>query len=265
VPAFVVWPENSTALDPFEDPQMRADIDEALAAVDVPILAGVVVDGGPQHVLNQGVVFDPVTGAGDRYTKWHPVPFGEYIPWRWLFGSHLAELRQVPRDMVRGTRVEPLHVAGTAVADAICFDVAYDDGLYAQISHGAQLAVVQTSNAMFIHTDQIDQQFAISRLRAIETHRYVVVAAINGITGVIAPDGSVVTSVPVRTRSYVDAPVALYDDVTPAVRLGPWLGRGCLATVVLGWALAWGQYRRSRGTASAGTAARPPRPDRIPA
>ena len=54
---------------------------------------------------NQGIVFDPVTGAGDRYTKWHPVPFGEYIPWRWLFGSHLAQLNAVPRDMVHGTRV----------------------------------------------------------------------------------------------------------------------------------------------------------------
>ena len=59
---------------------------------------------------------------------------------------------------------------------------------------------VQTSNAMFIHTDQIDQQFAISRLRAIETGRYVVVAAINGVSGVIAPDGGVVDRAGVRTR-----------------------------------------------------------------
>ena len=245
-PDFVVWPENSTAIDPFEDAQMRADIEGAGEVIDVPILAGVVVDGGPDHVLNQGVVFDPVTGAGDRYTKWHPVPFGEYIPWRWLFGNHLAQLNQISRDMVSGTRVDPLDVAGTRVADAICFDVAYDDGLYAQLSHGGQLIVVQTSNAMFIHTSQIDQQFAISRLRAIETHRYVVVAAINGITGVIAPDGSVVASVPVRTQAYVDTTLGLFDTVTPAVRIGPWLGRGCGGLVILGWVLAWGQYRRKR-------------------
>jgi apolipoprotein N-acyltransferase len=263
-PDFVVWPENSTAVDPFEDQQMRADIEGALDTIDVPILAGVVVDGGPKHVLNQGIVFDPVTGAGDRYTKWHPVPFGEYIPWRWLFGTHLAQLNQIPRDMVRGTRVDPLDVAGTKVADAICFDVAYDDGLYAQLSHGGQLVVVQTSNAMFIHTAQIDQQFAISRLRAIETHRYVVVAAINGITGVIAPDGSVVTSVPVRTQAYVDARVGLYDAVTPAVRIGPWLGRGCAGLVVLGWLLAWGQYRRTRGAVPAESATLTPT-DRITA
>jgi apolipoprotein N-acyltransferase len=213
-------------------------------------------------VLNQGIVFDPVTGAGDRYTKWHPVPFGEYVPWRWLFGSHLAELNQVPRDMVRGTRVAPLDVAGVKVADAICFDVAYDDGLYAQVSRGGQLIVVQTSNAMFIHTDQIDQQFAISRLRALETDRYVVVAAINGVTGVIAPDGSLVTSAPLQTRSYVDAQVGLIDAVTPAVRIGPWLGRGCVALVVVGWLLGWalerGQYRRHRRPATAPVVPIPP-------
>jgi apolipoprotein N-acyltransferase len=224
----------------------------------------VVVDGGPKHVLNQGIVFEPVTGAGDRYTKWHPVPFGEYIPWRWLFGNHLAQLNQISRDMVQGTRVEPIDVAGTPVADAICFDVAYDDGLYAQLSHGGQLVVVQTSNAMFIHTSQIDQQFAISRLRAIETHRYVVVAAINGVTGVIAPDGSVVKSVPARTQAYVDAPVGLFDTLTPAVRIGPWLGRACTGFVVLGWLLAWSQYRRTRGTPSAETATPAPT-DRISA
>jgi apolipoprotein N-acyltransferase len=213
-------------------------------------------------VLNQGIVFDPVTGARDRYTKWHPVPFGEYIPWRWLFGSRLPQLNQIPRDMVRGTRVAPLDVAGTLVADAICFDVAYDDGLYAQLSRGGQLIVVQTSNAMFIHTSQIDQQFAISRLRAIETDRYVVVAAINGVTGVIAPDGTLVTSAPLQTRSYVEARVGLIDAVTPAVRIGPWLGRGCVGLVLAGWLLGWlldrSQYRRTRRPATAPAVPTPP-------
>ena len=40
-------------------------------------------------------------------------------------------------------------------------------------TRGAQLLIVQTSNATFIHTDQIEQQFAITRLRAMETGRWV--------------------------------------------------------------------------------------------
>ena len=93
--------------------------------------------------------------------------------------------------MLSGSRQEPLPIGDSLVAAAICFDVAYDDGLHAQLAAGGQLVTVQTSNAMFIHTDQIDQQFEISRLRAQETGRYVLVAATNGVSGIIAPDGTV--------------------------------------------------------------------------
>ena len=78
------------------------------------------------------------------------------------------------------------------MADAICFDVAYDDGIGGQVARGAELVTVQTSNAMFSRTGQLAQQFEISRLRALETGRWVVVAAINGISGVVRPDGTVV-------------------------------------------------------------------------
>ncbi|MGZ4445624.1 MAG: apolipoprotein N-acyltransferase [Nocardioides sp.] len=224
-PDFVIWPENSTAVDPFLDTGTNTDIWTASRAIDVPILVGAVVDAGPQHVLNQGIVWEPGVGAGDRYTKWHPVPYGEYIPFRGLFSGNFGRLAIVSRDMLAGTRTEPLSIAGVRVADAICFDVAYDDGLYAQVRRGAEMVAVQTSNATFIHTDQIDQQFAISRLRAIETGRYLVVAATNGVSGIIAPDGRVLDRAEVRTQDVLDARVGLTTALTPAVRLGAWPSR----------------------------------------
>ena len=244
-PDFVVWPENSTAIDPFRDEQTNAAIRGASAAIAVPIMVGAIVDAGPDHVLNQGIVWDPVTGAGDRYTKRHPVPFGEYIPARELFTRQFGRLAEVPRDMLSGTREEPLRVAGVQVADAICFDVAYDDGIYAQVSRGARLLTVQTSNATFIHTDQIEQQFAITRLRAVETGRWLVVASTNGLTGVIAPDGSVVASAEPRTQAALVERVELISTVTPAVRWGPWPARLAVALTVAGLALAWVPYRRT--------------------
>jgi apolipoprotein N-acyltransferase len=97
---------------------------------------------------------------------------------------------------------------------------------------------VQTSNATFIHTDQIDQQFAITRLRAIETGRWLVVASTNGVSGVIAPDGSVVASADPRTQAALVEQVELDSSITPAVRIGPWFGRLLVVATVVGLALA---------------------------
>lgn len=235
LPDFVLWPENSTAVDPFRDAQINANIRSASAAIGVPILVGAIVDAGPDHVLNQGIVWDPVTGAGERYTKHHPVVFGEYIPFRrYLDSLQIGRLTMVGRDMLAGTREEPLRIAGTEIADSICFDVAYDDAIYAQVRNGAELLTVQTSNATFIHTDQIDQQFAITRLRAIETGRWLVVASTNGISGVIAPDGSVVAAAEPRTQAALVETVGLSTSITPAVRLGAWPGRFLIALAAVG-------------------------------
>lgn len=255
LPHFVLWPENSTAVDPFRDSTTNTGITTAVSAVGVPILVGAMVDAGPGHVMNQGIVWDPLTGAGDRYTKRHPVPFGEYIPWRNVFGDSFGKLDMIPRDMLSGTRDQPLLVDGIPVADAICFDIAYDDGLYDQVTHGAQLVVVQTSNAMFINTAQIEQQFEISRVRAIELGRSLAVASVNGRTGIIGPDGEVLAAADPRTTAVVDARVSLESSITPGTRVGHWVGRlsGPVTLVVVlvaafgGWLVDRLGYRRRRG------------------
>jgi apolipoprotein N-acyltransferase len=249
----VVWPENSTAVDPFADAPTNAGILRASEAIGVPLLVGAIVDAGEEHVLNQGIVWDPQTGAGDRYTKWHPVPYGEYIPFRRFFdGKNFGRLALISRDMLSGSRRQPLDVGGVQVADAICLDVAYDDEIQAQMHNGAELLVVQTSNATFINTDQIDQQFAITRLRAIETGSWVVVASTNGVTGVIAPDGSVVASAKPRTTAVLVERVGLVQGLTPAMRMGPWVDRLLLGLTLLGMLLALASGRGRRTTALLG-------------
>lgn len=257
-PAFVLWPENSSVVDVFYDAMVSQLITQAVSAIDVPVVVGAVVQQGEHEMLNQGIVWDPVTGPGDRYTKHHPVPFGEYIPLRGLLGDpRFGRLGMIPRDMVAGTRTTPLTVAGVRLGDAICFDVAYDEVLRDQVRDGAQLLAVQTSNATFIYTRQVDQQFAITRMRALEEGRWLVVASTNGLSGVIAPDGTVVQTLPRRTSGILEATVGLSGSLTPAVRLGAWPSRGIAALALVG--LAWGAvtYRRGRGetTSQAGRGA----------
>ena len=248
-PDLVVWPENSTAVDPFDDSETNSGIRAASSAIGVPILVGAIVDGDDEdQVLNQGIVWDPQTGAGDRYTKWHPVPFGEYIPLRSVFTRYnfFDRLRDVGRDMMSGTRREPLDIDGVKIADAICFDIAYDDGLTTQLLNGAELLVVQSSQATFIHTDQTDQQFAITRLRAMETGRWVAVATTNGVSGLIAPDGQVIATADKRTRAVMVERLGLTSQLTPATRIGPWSGRAATLLTVLGVVLVLLPYRRRR-------------------
>ena len=249
-PDFVVWPENSTAVDPFLDASTNAQITTAVRAIGVPLMVGAIVDAGPEHILNQGIVWDPVTGAGERYTKRHPVPMGEFIPFRGLFEraglTDSGQLARIGRDMLSGTRADPLVVAGVPVADSICFDIAYDDGLMVQQENGAELLTVQTSNASFIFTDQVEQQFAMTRARAIEAGKYVVVAATNGVSGVIAPDGSVVDRTQRLTQDVIVETVDLRTGLTPGVRVGGALPLGAALVSALGLLLALVSSRRSR-------------------
>lgn len=246
-PAFVLWPENSTDIDPFGDPSVYADIQGAVDAVGVPVLVGAMVDGpGPHDVRNQGIVWSPGTGPGERYSKIHPVPFGEYIPMRAELAKLFQRLDQIPRDMVPGTRPGILQLAGTTVGDVICFEVAYDGIVQRVVDGGAQLLVVQTNNATYMGTGQVEQQFAIARLRALETSRYVVVVATNGVSGIIAPDGSVVQRAPTRASVVMERQVGLRSFTTPAVRIGRWIDLLLAAAAVVAVAVGVLVDRRDR-------------------
>ena len=234
-PDVVIWPENSTDIDPYADASAYDEIDQAVRAIGVPTLVGAVVDGPtPTQLQNMGIVWDPETGPGAQYIKRHPVPFGEYIPFRGLLTKFISRLDQIPRDFARGERAGVLQLGAVTVGDVICFEVAYDGLVRDVVNGGGQLLVVQTNNATYTGTGQLEQQFAISRYRAIETGRTVVVAATNGISGVISPSGQVVEQSEQRTRAVLEQAVTLGEDVTLGVQLGWWLEMlAALATAAL--------------------------------
>lgn len=189
-PDLVIWPENSSDLDPYADDQARAVITAAVRDIGVPVLVGAVVEAGDgEHVENRGIVWDPVTGPGAYYVKRHPLPFGEYIP---IFRGTLRKLiTRFDRvgEFAKGRSRGSLRLGPARIGDVICFEVAYDE-IVRDVAD-APLLVVQTNNATFGRTSLPPQQFAMSRLRAVEHGRTVLVASTSGVSGVIAPDGRV--------------------------------------------------------------------------
>ncbi len=248
-PDLVVWPENSSDIDPFTDASARNLIDAAVRDIGVPVLVGAVVDGpGPDHVSNTGIVWDPVTGPGERYVKRHPVPFGEYIPFREQLSGWISRLDQIPRDFYAADRPGNLDVGPAAVGDVICFEIAYDSLVRDVVAGGADVLVVQTNNATYNGTHQPQQQMAMSRLRAVEHGRTVLVTATSGISAVVDPDGTVVRQAPERVARTIVTTVPLHDGRTVASRVGAapeWL----LAALGIGAALAGllGARRRRPG------------------
>jgi apolipoprotein N-acyltransferase len=223
-PDFVVWPENSTDIDPFTDPTTFRQIDSAVKAIDVPVLVGAVRNGpDADHVQNIGIVWSPTAGPGQIYIKQHLVPFGEYIPFRGVLTQLIGRLKEIPKDFSPGHDVGVLTIAGTTVGDLMCFEVAYDGLVRSIVDGGGRLIVVQTNNATYAGTGQLDQQFAISRYRAIESGRQVVVASTDGISGFFAADGSVVSRSQVHTQVVLEHDVTLASGITWGMRLGFWV------------------------------------------
>jgi apolipoprotein N-acyltransferase len=249
-PDFVVWPENSSDIDPYTDPAARADIASAAIAMGVPLLMGAVVgDRANAGWYNRIIVWSERGSPGAYYDKTHPVPFGEYIPLRAFLAPRIPALQQIPNDMIRGTRTGVLQVGPARVGALTCFEVAYDGLLRDLVREGADVVVTPTNNATYTGTGQVEQQFAMSRSRAIETGRYVVVASTNGISGIVAPDGSVVQRAPERRQVVLESSIALITRQTPATVLGAWpervLSASALIALLVGVALG---YRRGGRT-----------------
>ncbi|MEV4440060.1 apolipoprotein N-acyltransferase [Streptomyces sp. NPDC049577] len=221
-PDLVIWPENSSDLDPFQYPPARARIEEAVRAVGVPVLVGALVDhpGKPGYIDNKGIVWDPRTGPGASYAKQHPVPFGEYVPFRQELSKVISRLQRVPRDFYPGDHTGVLDIGPARLGDVICFEVAYDEIVHDTVAAGARALVVQTNNATYGRTGQPDQQLAMSRLRAVEHGRAVVTAATSGISAVVAPDGKVLQRTEEFTRDVLTARIPLRDGTTVADRVG---------------------------------------------
>jgi apolipoprotein N-acyltransferase len=252
-PDFLLWPENSTDIDPTVDPLTRLTVEAAVDVVDRPILVGAVMQGpGVDERQTAALWWDPDRGVLARYDKQNLVPFGEWIPFRAQLLPLIPLLQQVGAQSVPGTRPGVLDVAVDGrpikIGDVICFELAYDQTIYRSLIGGTQIPMVQSNNATYGGTGQIEQQFAITRARAMESRREIAVATTNSVSGFITRDGAVVTRTQEFTAQSMVVEMPLRTALTPAIRVAPWLERGLALVAVLACPAALlSATRQSRG------------------
>lgn len=225
-PDAVIWPENSSDLNPFTDTEAAELIESAANAIGVPIMVGAVVDSFTDpvnEVYNMGIWWVPGTGPTTTYIKNAPVPFGEFIPFRSVLTRFIDRYDRVPRDFAHGTEPGIFEINGMTLGSLICFEVAVDPVVNELISRDVGAIVVQTNNATYAQTALPEQQLAIERLRAIETGREVVVAATTGISAAINPDGAVTQILTDGETGSFTTTVSAVTGMTPGSRFGPYL------------------------------------------
>lgn len=256
----IVWPEDVVDLNEGDIADAGSDHGRSLASLartrDATIIAGVVQREGDDAFRNFSVVVEPDGDFGDRYDKVHRVPFGEYVPLRAIvepFGGPSL----TSRDAIPGTGPAVLHTDEGTFGVVISWEVFFGDRARAAIRDGGEILINPTNGSTYTGTLVQTQQVAASRLRALESGRWVVQVAPTGFSAIIDPDGTVHARTGISEAEVLYADVPRREGFTIATRLGPWPFLGlAVASVLAGW---W-SARRDRtegapeGSAPAGAA-----------
>ena len=221
-PAIVIWPENSTNLDPFYYPAVYQEVSAAVNAIGRPVLVGEVLNN-PQR--NAGQLWLPGRGPTTLYVKRQLVPFGEVIPDRGLL-SHITSLPSLqPVNFTPGHRTVIFSTGQVRLGDVICYEIGFDGLVRSDVAAGANLLAMQTNDATFEvdgQTGETLQQLAMARIRAIESDRAVVVASTIGVSAIVAPSGRLITHSGTWQQAVLEARVPLISHRTLADTVGAW-------------------------------------------
>lgn len=236
----IVWPEDVIDTDEAFADDPWADVVGGIARdLAAPMIVGTVEGAGIDAFRNAAVLIDEDGDVVQRYDKVHRVPFGEYVPLRWLL-EPVAGDALPSRDALVGELPGHLDVPGAVgrVAVPISWEIFFPDRIREGVEAGARLVLNPTNGSSFTGTIVQTQQVASSRMRAIETGRWVAQVAPTGFTAVIDDDGDVLERSAVSERRIIHWEVRLRAGQTIYTRWGNTAGLAfAAACIAVGWAL----------------------------
>jgi apolipoprotein N-acyltransferase len=213
----VVLPE--TAIPRFldaVDPAYLNEIARSAAGRNTDVLIGVPIRDPDGRYFNS--VISAGASPSQRYDKAHLVPFGEFVPWgfHWVVNTVAIPMS----DFSLGkANPRPLALAGQRVAPNICWEDAFGEEIIRQLPE-ATLLVNVSNVAWFGDSLAPAQHLQISRMRAIETGRFMLRATNTGMTAIIDARGGVVARLPQFTEGVLAGEAQGYTGATPYVRFG---------------------------------------------
>jgi len=229
----VVWPESSVGsnVELVTHPVTASQVAAEAQRLSAYFLVGSHRNIDDETFINANVVINPLGEIIGEYQKHHPVPFGEYIPFRPLL-DWFPPLDQVPRDMMSGTEFATFELPGGRIGSVISFEGAFARSVRPVIRQGAELLVIATNEATFGDSPASDQFIAMTRMRAAEHGVAVVHAAITGKSAFIDADGSILAETDLFSVETVTARLSYRNaGMTLYTRWGDWVQYLALAAL----------------------------------
>ncbi len=230
-PDLIVWPESPA---PFyaSDPAFRETVSNIARQSQTWVLAGSLGSrnaadstGRTTQLFNSGSLVSPSGEWVGRYDKMHLVPFGEYVPFKPVFGF-AGGLTQEVGDFSPGTSRAPLE-AGSKLGVFICYESIFPDEVRRLAANGAEVFVNISNDGWYGDSGAYAQHLKQARMRAVENNRWLLRDTNTGVTASIDPYGRVVASIPRKIRAALDAPYALTSVTTFYTRHGDWFAYLC--------------------------------------
>jgi apolipoprotein N-acyltransferase len=247
----VVWGESSVGYDLPSHPSVLDGLRGLSATLHADVLVNIDARNPSGQITKTSVLVVP-DGIAGSYQKTRLVPFGEYIPFRSTLGWLTGLTRAAGQNRQPGTGPVILHISGgQAIGPLISFESLFPDMARTDAAHGAQLIVYQEALSTFQDSWAPDQQASFVALRAAETGRPVVQAALTGVSVAYDSRGRRLARLGTHDHGAVTVTVPLAAATTPYDRFGNYLPVLCLpATVLIATALA---LSRMRGPGPGGT------------
>jgi len=216
----VIWPENVIDVNSFSSSVERTEVAAEAARLDAPFLVGITEDLDNRFFTNAQVVVNTDGSLGDRYDKVRRVPFGEFVPMRGLLEAIGAPVDRIPRDAMAGHDTAILRAADTIIAVVISWEVFFAGRANEGVERGATLLVNPTNGSSYTGTVLQTQQIASSRLRALETGRWLVQVSPTGFSAFISPSGQVFNRTGISEQRVITREVQLRSGRTIYSHLG---------------------------------------------
>lgn len=223
-PTHVIWAETAATYFISKDVNVR----KALAGATPK--GGLLMTGAPRtsaqsepvyRVWNSFQVIDEEARIVGTYDKSHLVPFGEYMPFRWILS--FAKITYGVTDFSAGSGPKTLRLKGLPpVSPLICYEVIFPGGVVDPQDRPAWLLNL-TNDGWYGISSGPYQHFAAARLRAVEEGLPLVRVANSGISGVFDGYGRVIAKLGLAEKDVLDSALPSALGATLYGRFGNWI------------------------------------------